>query len=112
MAFSEFKMDLFSALKESCDFTYEINILQGTLDELEKIAEEQRGKFKQAAVLALKIIKTKKIKILKKRGNVDDTLAELSKKGYIVLTQDAALKRRLKRPYMTIRQKKKIFLVN
>jgi len=112
MAISEFKIDLFSAIQECCDFSYKLNVLQGTLDELDKIEREQKGKFKRAANLASKIIKSKKVNVINKKGNVDNLLVDYSKKGYLVLTQDIILKRRLKKPYLTIRQKKRIIVVN
>jgi len=111
MAITELKLDIFTALERDCDFLYRIVVLQGVIDELEKIISEQRGKFRQAALLALGIIKVKKIKILPEAGNVDDLLVQHSKEGDLVLTQDAALKKRLKKPYLTIRQKKRIILV-
>ena len=107
MAIAEFKLDIFSEL-----IGKEIVTLSGVIDELEKIQLEQRGKFKLAAKLALQILKSKGIKILKSKGNVDNVLVEHSRKGVLVLTQDIALKKRLTKPYMTIRQKKKVILVN
>ncbi|MBU0456549.1 MAG: PIN domain-containing protein [Nanoarchaeota archaeon] len=111
MAFHEFNLDLFAALEETCDFHYKIAVLQGTIEELRKIITEQRGRFKQAALLALGIIKVKKVEIINETGNVDDILVEYSKKENLVLTQDIALKKRLRKPYLTIRQKKKIIIV-
>jgi len=111
MAITEFKLDIFTALERDCDFSFKVVVLQGIIDELEKIISKQQGKFRQAALLALGILKVKKIKILPEAGNVDDLLVQHSKKGDLVLTQDAALKKRLKRPYLTIRQKKKILVI-
>ncbi len=112
MAITEFKLDIFATLERDCDFLYKVVMLQGILDELEKIISEQRGKFRQAASLALGIIKAKKIQVISERGDVDDLLVKHSKEGAVVLTQDAALKKRLKKPYLTIRQKKKIIIVS
>jgi uncharacterized protein len=111
LAISEFKLDLFEELKESLDFNFTLNIISPTLDELEKIKLEQRGKYKLAASIALQLINTKNINIIKKEGYVDDLLVELSKENNLILTQDIALKKRLQKPYLTIRQKKKIILV-
>ena len=107
MAITEFKLDIFSELS---DFPYQLQVLSGTIDELEKIKKEQRGKYKRAAQLALSLVKAKKIKIVNSSGNVDHLLVKKSKHN-LVLTQDIALKRRLTKPYLTIRQKKKIILV-
>ena len=112
MAITEFKLDIFTALERDCDFSYKAVTLAGVIEELQKVVSEQRAKFRQAALLALGIIKVKKILVLPELGDVDDLLVEHSKKGDLVLTQDAQLKKRLKRPYLTIRQKKRIILVS
>ncbi len=112
MAITEFKLDIFRALERDCDFSYKIVVLQGTINELHKIVSEQRAKFRQAALLALGIISATKVKVIPEIGDVDEALVNHSKEGSLVLTQDAALKKRLKRPYLTIRQKKKIIVVN
>ena len=110
MAVSEFKIDIFSEIKECCNFKYELFVLEGTITELEKIRVEQRGKFKLAASLAIKLIEAKCVKVLPSEDNVDDLLVAYSK-NYLVLTQDVELKKRLSKPYLTIRQKKKVILV-
>src|SRR3989338_2677682 len=112
MTIADFKIDLFSELEKCCDFSYEICVLQGTIDELRKIISEQRARYRQAALLAIGIIEVKRVQLLLEKGNVDDLLVQHSKKGEIILTQDIELKRRLKKPYLTIRQKKKIILVS
>ena len=106
MAISQFNLDIFSEL-----IGYKVHILSGTKEELEKIIKEQRGKFKVAANVALKLLDSKNVQMLKSSGDVDDALVEYSKKGYLVLTQDIGLKRRLVKPYLTIRQKKKVVRV-
>ena len=111
MAISSFKIDLFGQIDIACDFPYKVHILEGTVQELHKIIEEQRGKYKQAAKLALGIIKAMGISQLPSDKYVDDVLVEHSHKGAIIVTQDAALKKRLSKPYMTIRQKKKLIIV-
>ena len=112
MAIGEFKVDVFSELENCCDFKYRLFVLGGTIDELKKITDEQRGKYKRAAKLALSLLKVKNVGVLNGNGNVDDLLVEHSIKGDLVLTQDIGLKRRLKKPYLTIRQKKKVVVVN
>ncbi len=111
MAIDEFKLDVFSAVQACCHFTYTICVLEGVIDELEKIQKEQRGKYARAAKLGLSILKRKGVRVLKGKGNVDDLLVEHSIKGDLVLTQDIGLKRRLAKPYLTIRQKKKVMSV-
>jgi uncharacterized protein len=111
IAISEFKIDIFSELRKACDFRYTVNIVRGTIDELEKIVKEQRGKYKLAAKLALSLLNAKEVNILPETGYVDNILVDYSKKGYLILTQDIGLKKRLTKPYLTIRQKKKIIVV-
>jgi|SRR3989338_1040818 len=114
MAISEFKLDIFAAIERDLDGSYQFVILSEIIEELEKIVSQQRAKYRQAALLALGIIKAKRIQvIINKKGEkkVDDLLVEHSKKGDLILTQDSALKKRLHQPYLTIRQKKKILMV-
>lgn len=113
MAISQFGLDLFSEVSRICDFQYSIHVLEGTVKELESIFQNQKGKHREAAGLAIKIIKARRISILKSPSGcpVDDYLLGLSKRGDIVLTQDADLKRRLKRPYITMRKKKYLVLI-
>ena len=112
-------LDIFFAIDDACDFEYELFTLEGTIDELEKICNTQKGKDKAAAQLALSIIHQKEdeeeVMILPSSGktqkHVDDELVKESKQGSIVLTQDKELKKRLTRPYLTIRQRNYIILV-
>ena len=112
MAISEFKLDLFRELDSCCDFQYKLFVLERTIAELEKIQQEQRGKFKRAAALAVSLIKAKKINVIPGEGNVDDLLTAFSKQGYLILTQDLGLKNRLTKPYLTIRQKKRVVVIS
>lgn len=111
MAIAQFKMDIFSALEKWGNFRYQTYLLSGTLEELEKILAKQKGKNKTAAKLALKIVKLKKIPVLIAKGDVDKLLVKYSQEGALILTQDQLLKKKLNRPYLTIRQKKKIVII-
>ena len=111
LAITEWGVDIFTELQQCCDFNYSLAVLQGTIEELEKVKQEQRLRYKQAAKLALALIERKKIAIIPGKGHVDDLLVQHSLAGDYVLTQDVALKKRLHKPYLTIRQKKKIILV-
>ena len=107
----QFKVDIFSEIERICYFNYKLYILDRTVDELENIIKKQKGKSKEAAKLALKIIKLKGIeKIKTEKGiDVDAAIIEAAKKGFIVATQDKILKKRLKMqniPVITLRQKK------
>ena len=53
------KVDIFEEIKRICDFKYTLHIIDKTVDELKKITETQRGKYKTAAKLALMLIKKK-----------------------------------------------------
>jgi rRNA-processing protein FCF1 len=111
MAIDEFKIDLFSEINNFCDFKYKLYVLQGSIDELNKIISDQRGKYQRAAKLALGLIKAKKVEVLSSSGDVDDLLVNYSKKEDLVLTQDIELKKRLQKPYLIIRQKKYVRMV-
>ncbi len=103
MAVGEFKIDVFSQLEFD-----RVSVLSGTVNELKKIKQEQKGKYKRYAALALSLLKQKNVNVLESTGHVDNVLVSYSVKGYHILTQDIKLKRRLQKPYLTIRQKKKV----
>lgn len=111
---AEFKVDLFSEIERICDFTFELCIVDKSLDEL-KLIEQKSGKHKTYVGIVGLFIK-KGIKSLKSgsKKSVDDIIIELvDKENYVVATQDAELKRRLKQkqvPIITIRQKKYLIL--
>jgi len=121
MAIEELHIDLFGELEKSIDFPHELYVLQGTINELNDIVKSERWKFRQAANVALRLLKAKKISIIEEemplkmnRGkeiDVDDLLVEHSRKGDIILTQDILLKKRLQKPFLTIRQRKMVILV-
>ncbi len=110
MAISEFKLDVFSAVERAVEGAHSLCVLEGTVIELQRIETEQRGKYRLGAKLALQLLTQKKVKVLPSEGNVDDQLAAYSAKGALILTQDAALKKRLTKPYLTIRAKKNVII--
>ena len=75
---------------------YELFILDKTIMELNKIIEEQKGKDKVAAKLALQLIEGKVNLIKTDAGLVDDLIVELADENTFVCTQDMVLKQRLK----------------
>ena len=107
----KFWVDIIEGLKQIADFEYKVFILDKTLEELEKIIKEQRGKDKELAQLALKLIKIKNIETLKTESikNADNCLIELANSpDTIIATHDRALKAKIKeknRPLLIIRQK-------
>ncbi len=100
-------VDIFSELERIMDVPYEICILRGTLDELGKIADEQKGKHKNAAQMALNLIRAKKPVVLEDKQKdlkrtlnsndliVDDIILEIADNETVVATQDKELKKRL-----------------
>ena len=95
----QFKVDIYSEIDRIMPSNYKLYIIDKTIDELKKIIDEQKGKNRRSAMLGLMILQQKPItKIKAKKENVDDSIVEEAKKSkdYIVATQDAELKRRLK----------------
>ena len=114
----QFRMDIFTQIDRIMHFPYKIFVLDKSVEELKKIVEEQKGKNKDAAKIALKLIAIKNISIVKTKGSkrTDDVIVELSSENsYIVATQDKDLKRRLinhRIEVIVLRQKKILVLVN
>jgi rRNA-processing protein FCF1 len=95
----KFKVDIFGEIERIMDVPYQLCIIDKTIDELDNIIAKQKGKERDAAKLAKKILEKKGIHIIKtdKLKNVDQILLERAReKSFIVATQDMELKRRLK----------------
>ena len=114
----QFKVDIFSEIQRIIEFKYKLYVLTGTIDELNGIVEKQRGKNREAAKLALALIKKFKIQeIPTEKGHVDRILKkEAENPNTIIATQDLALKRNLKnviflrqRHYLCLKEGKKCF---
>lgn len=112
MAIAEFKIDIFTELERILDFPYQVCVVEGTMKELEEIMKNQRLRFSRAAKMGIALLKSKNAKVLPEKGNVDDILTDYSHQGALVLTQDRELKTRLVKPFLTIRQKKMVAMVN
>ena len=115
MAVFQFKIDIFSEIERICNFNYKLFILDKTVDELKKIMKEQKGKNKDAAKFALKLVTIKNISEIKTEKNVsaDQAIVNTAQKGFIVATQDKALKKSLrmeKIQVIALRQKKYLIL--
>ena len=110
----QFGVDIFTEIDRICQFPYTLYIVDKTLQELESILQNQRGKAKEAVKLALGIIKAKNINTLPSANkSVDDAIVDAATEDMIVATQDAALKQRLKDKaggIITLRQKKYLIL--
>ena len=96
---AQFKVDIFSEIERIADFPYELCILEQTIDELNKIIKEQKGKNREAAKLALQLVKQKGLNTIRnsQKGNVDDIILDIVDSSYVVATQDKELKRLLKK---------------
>ncbi len=110
MAMAEFHLDLFQEVKAVCDFPTKIYVLSGIIEELQQIQQQQQGRFRTSATLALQLLRD--VPKLSSQGKVDDELVRLSHQGDLIITQDRALKKKLRPPYLTIRQKKKLLVVD
>jgi uncharacterized protein len=105
----QFKVDIFSELDRIMDEAYEIHILQGSLEELQKVAETGSGADKQAAKLGQLLVdhqrkrdfsassrsNCKGLKIVSRSSKyVDDAILEIAEDAFVA-TNDGELKRRL-----------------
>ncbi len=100
------KIDIFTEIERIIHEPYEICIINKTIDELNSIIENQKGKHKESAGLALQLIKKKNIVILEpkhlnmtvdsKSPIVDDIILKIANENTYVATQDKILKNKLK----------------
>ena len=115
LAISQFKIDIFTEIERVCDFQYVLAVVKGTIDELNKLKKTaKKGSDKAAASLAAQLLVAKNVKVIDLPAEtVDDSLAEISNHlNAIVVTQDKELKKRLKRPYMTLRNMKRLIIID
>jgi len=110
------KIDLFEQL-ENMFVGADWIILTRVMDELEKISQKakSKGKYKEAASLALKLIgneiKKNRVKIMALDGKVDDAIVKYSqaRDDVIVASLDRGIKKQLKNTrFLTIREKLRI----
>ncbi|HLC86081.1 MAG TPA: hypothetical protein VJG30_02255 [Candidatus Nanoarchaeia archaeon] len=94
---AKYQIDLFSEIERICSFSYSLNVLSGTIEELEKVKPKELNLIKKYLT---------KFNVIPSEGNVDDALVEYSEKGCIIGTQDRELKKRLKDSCIVIRQEK------
>ncbi|MBU0532354.1 DNA-binding protein [Candidatus Micrarchaeota archaeon] len=92
----QFKINIIKELVYLLDFSHYYVISSKTIDELEKLTSTV-GKHAAAARLALKLIESNDIKIIKDNRHVDDWILEYAaEKNAIVCTNDGKLRRKLK----------------
>lgn len=111
----QFKVDIFSELERICQFNYKICIFEQSMDELNNILEKQKGKSRNAARFALKLVNLKNIGVLGAEGrSVDSIILKNADKDTIVATQDGLLKKKLLEKGVSViilRQKKYLQLI-
>lgn len=105
----QFKVDIFSEIRRVCSFSYGLAVIDRTLGELDIIAKEG-GKSRLAVALALSMMKSKSIAVIKTENNreADDLILEIAGSDDIVATQDALFRKRLKEkriPLISLRSK-------
>lgn len=109
-------VDIFTEIERICDFKYEICVLDKTMEELDKIITEQKGKHKRAAKLAKSIVERKKIEIIPTttKGNADKALLEIAENTKVtVATQDKLLRSALRKKgayLLGLRQKTHLYI--
>ena len=108
------KIDIHSELTRILNFGFEVAILDRTMEELDEIIA--RGKKEgQAAKLAKTILMTKRVTIIPTAGgHTDKLLLDRADENHLVATQDAELKRKLKKKgqsVIVIRGLKKLAVV-
>ena len=111
----QFRVDIFSELERICHFNYRLCVFEQSVDELSNIVEKQKGKSRNAAQFALKLIKLKDIGVLKAEGRyVDAMLLKNADKDTVIATQDRLLKKKLLEKGVSViilRQKKYLQLI-
>ena len=110
------KVDFFRELERIMLFTYELKVVDKTLDELEKIIQTAKPDVKIGARLAKQLVAKKRISVITtdRKGYTDTLILKLAGKDTIVATQDQGFKRRLKEkgiPVIIIRQKKYLEII-
>ncbi len=108
------KIDIHAELTRILDVSFEVAILDRTMEELDDIIA--RGKKEgQAAKLAKTILMTKKVTIIPTGGgHTDNLLLKRADENHIIATQDAGLKKRIKQkkqPVIVIRGAKKLAVI-
>ncbi len=106
----QFKVDIFSEIDRLMDESYELIVLEGTLKELEKIAQTGSGADKMSAKLGKMLLEhnmkrdfaaagsnCKALKVISSSSDeyVDDAIVSIAEDDTLVATNDGELKRRL-----------------
>jgi len=108
--------DVFSELGRVIGGRYEVIVLDRVIDELMKLAEKggRRGKLARAALSLVEVRGFRVCPSGVEGGGVDDAVFDYAKReGCVVATNDAKLRRRLRRvgvPVVFLRQGRRLFL--
>lgn len=91
-------VDIFCELERVIDVPYEVCVLAGVVEELERLCVKGSLEDRKAARVGLELIKSKALKIISSSGeaHIDDLLVEAADRQTIVATQDRELRRRLR----------------
>ena len=96
LAITQFKVDVFSLIKEKLGGKTEFFATKGILEELNKISKEGE-KQRREIELVKELMEKNKVELTAVDvKNTDDGLVELSKKGFYVASNDKALRKRIK----------------
>ena len=105
MAITQFKIPITTLIKEKIG-----NPIFYTIPQIKKELKGIQKNYKKEINIALQIMEKEKFKEIKIKGkNADETLIELSKKGYLIATNDKELKQKiikLNGKVLFLRQKK------
>ncbi len=80
--------------------------------QLQQLKQTESLKIRRRILLFESLLPKLHIDILPDTGYVDEILINYSLQHNLILTQDQELKRKLQKPYLTIRQKNRIILVS
>lgn len=89
----QYQVDFISEIERLMSVPYDLCVLKGSLDEIEKLLKIMRGAEKRAAKLGFTIGRSLTL-IEHEKGHVDDILVSMP--DVIVCTRDKDLKKRLK----------------
>ena len=113
----QFGVDIFSEIRRITDFRYQLVIVEKSLEELKKLLKQGKRADKTAANLAISLLKTQNIKILRlhsqKKASADDDIAALAGNDVMVATQDRILQMRVRKKgakIISLRQKSHLII--
>ena len=110
---AQFKVDIFDEIQNIISDSYQLIVLDASINELKKISESKK-KDSGAAKMALQFIDNKAIDVVKtKEKSVDKAILEFVDEDIIVATNDKLLQQKLRKKSVKViylRGKKKLEL--